>query len=220
MCLVFSWHILSKTNFFFNILYDVHQVESHINEFAPQNRQNRIDFELTSKDERVRIIGEILLAVNAKGVGLEGIQYFNRNGVAVNLFLTQAEVAHLEDVSDLVQLMNSVALILVLILIFIFFLASKYKKTSPNLLMLVCGMISFIVVTTGIIIFIGPLVVFNKLHEWIFAEKSQWQFYYQDSLMTSLLKAPETFASLAILMTATALVFWLCIFCFVKKKLK
>ena len=198
----------------------MHQVESHINEFAPQNRQNRINFELTSKDERVRIVGEILLAVNSKGVGLEAIQYFNRNGVAVNLFLTHAEVEHLEDVSVLVQLINSIAFILIVILIFIFFLASKYKKTSPNLLVLVYSMISFIVVTTGIIISIGPLVVFNKLHEWIFAEKSQWQFYYQDSLMTTLLKAPDTFASMAILITATALVFWLFIFYLIIKILK
>jgi len=153
-------------------------------------------------------------------VGLEAIQYFNRNGVAVNLFLTQAEVGHLEDVSVLVQLMNSIAFTLIVILIFIFFLASKYKKTSPNLPVLVCSMISFIVVMTGIIIFIGPLVVFNKLHEWIFAEKSQWQFYYQDSLMTTLLKAPDTFASMAILMTATAVVFWLSIFYLVNKILR
>ena len=198
----------------------MHQVESHINEFAPQNRQNRIDFELTTKAEQVRIFGAILRAINTKGVGLETIQYFNSDGLAVNFFLTLAEVKHLEDVSVLVQLMNSIALILTIVLIFILFAALKYKKTSPNLLASICCMVSFIVLNTGFIIFIGPLVVFNKLHEWIFIDKSQWQFYYQDSLMTTLFKAPDTFASMAILITVTAVAFWLSIFYLINKILK
>jgi hypothetical protein len=220
ICLVLSWHFLSKANFFFDTLYDMHQIESHIAEFAPQNRQNRINFELTSKNERIRIVGKILRTVNAKGVGLETIKYFNTDGVPVNLFLTLAEVEHLKDVSVLVHLMNSIAFILIIIFIIIFSLAWRYKTTTPSLLMLTCSMVGFVIITTGCIIFIGPQIVFNELHEWVFADKSEWHFYYQDSLMTTLLKAPDTFATIAILMTAIALIFWLLIFCLTKKLLK
>jgi hypothetical protein len=220
ICLVLSWHFLSKANFFFDTLYDMHQIESHIAEFAPQNRQNRINFELTSKNERIRIVGKILRTVNSKGVGLETIKYFNTDGVPVNLFLTLAEVEHLKDVSVLVHLMNSIAFILMIIFIIIFSLAWRYKTTTPSLLMLTCSMVGFVIITTGCIIFIGPQIVFNELHEWVFADKSEWHFYYQDSLMTTLLKAPDTFATMAILMTAIALIFWLLIFCLTKKLLK
>ena len=220
ICLVFSWHFLSKVNFFFNRLYDLHKIESHINEFAPQNRQNRNNFEHTSKDERVRIVGEILRTVNANGVGLKTIQYFNTDGVPINLFLTLEEVDHLEDVSVLVQSMNNLAFIFIIILIIITLMAWRYKRAPPSLLMLICSMASFVVIITGSIIFIGPLEVFNKLHELVFANKSQWHFYYQDSLMTTLLKAPDTFASMAVLLTAIALIFWLLIFCLTKKILK
>jgi hypothetical protein len=220
ICLVLSWHFLSKANFFFDTLYDMHQIESHIAEFAPQNRQNRINFELTSKNERIRIVGKILRTVNSKGVGLETIKYFNTDGVPVNLFLTLAEVEHLKDVSVLVHLMNSIAFILMIIFIIIFSLAWRYKTTTPSLLMLTCSMVGFVIIATGCIIFIGPQIVFNELHEWVFADKSEWHFYYQDSLMTTLLKAPDTFATMAILMTAIALIFWLLIFCLTKKLLK
>ena len=220
ICLVLSWHFLSKANFFFDTLYDMHQIESHIAEFAPQNRQNRINFELTSKNERIRIVGKILRTVNSKGVGLETIKYFNTDGVPVNLFLTLAEVEHLKDVSVLVHLMNSIAFILMIIFIIIFSLAWRYKTTTPSLLMLTCNMVGFVIIATGCIIFIGPQIVFNELHEWVFADKSEWHFYYQDSLMTTLLKAPDTFATIAILMTAIALIFWLLIFCLTKKLLK
>ena len=81
-------------------------------------------------------------------------------------------------------------------------------------------MASFVIITTGCIIFMGPQIVFNELHRWVFADKSEWHFYYQDSLMTTLLKAPDTFATMAILMTAIALIFWLLIFCLTKKLLK
>ena len=198
----------------------MHQIESHIAEFAPQNRQNRINFELTSKNERIRIVGKILRTVNSKGVGLETIKYFNTDGVPVNLFLTLAEVEHLKDVSVLVHLMNSIAFILMIIFIIIFSLAWRYKTTTPSLLMLTCNMVGFVIIATGCIIFIGPQIVFNELHEWVFADKSEWHFYYQDSLMTTLLKAPDTFATIAILMTAIALIFWLLIFCLTKKILK
>jgi len=220
ICLVFSWHFLSKANFFFNSLYDMHKIETHINEFAPQNRQNRNNFEHTSKAERVRIVGEILRTVNANGVGLKTIQYFYTDGTPINLFLTLEEVDHLEDVSVLVQLMNNLAFIFIIIFIIMIFLAWRYKRTAPSLLILVCSIASFVVIITGCIIFIGPLEVFNKLHELVFADKSQWHFYYQDSLMTTLLKAPDTFASMAALMTAIALIFWLLIFCLTKKILK
>ncbi|MCA1791191.1 MAG: hypothetical protein LC667_15470, partial [Thioalkalivibrio sp.] len=42
----------------------------------------------------------------------------------------------------------------------------------------------------------GPQEVFDGLHEWIFASGHTWFFYYEDSLMTTVMKAPDIFAAI------------------------
>jgi len=49
----------------------------------------------------------------------------------------------------------------------------------------------------AVILAIGAKTVFYKLHTWIFPPGHQWFFYYQDSLMTTLMKAPVLFAGIA-----------------------
>ena len=58
-----------------------------------------------------------------------------------------------------------------------------------------------------VIAIIGPQKTFYQLHEWAFTEKAQWFFYYQDSLMTTLM--PEiVFADIAVLLGTVTIALW------------
>jgi hypothetical protein len=48
-----------------------------------------------------------------------------------------------------------------------------------------------------VLVLFGPVNVFYKLHTWIFPADHQWFFYYQESLMTTLMKAPDIFGGIA-----------------------
>jgi uncharacterized membrane protein len=54
---------------------------------------------------------------------------------------------------------------------------------------------------------LGAQRTFYLLHEWAFSDKAQWFFYYQDSLMTTLM--PEVvFADISILLILITTVVW------------
>jgi len=44
---------------------------------------------------------------------------------------------------------------------------------------------------------VGPKDVFYQMHIWVFPDNHQWFFYYQDSLMSTMMKAPDLFAGIA-----------------------
>ena len=47
------------------------------------------------------------------------------------------------------------------------------------------------------------------MHEWVFPAEHQWFFYYQESLMTVLMKAPDLFGAIAILIAVLGIGFYL-----------
>ena len=107
ICLMLSWHILSAGNFLFNQLYEYNEIEAQVDKYGPQNR-NRDSFETTTKDERVRIFGQIVHAINNNGIGLEEITYQAPSGEIIDTFLTKPEIDHLEDVSGIISKLNKI----------------------------------------------------------------------------------------------------------------
>ena len=66
---------------------------------------------------------------------------------------------------------------------------------------------------------VGARKVFHILHEVFFADKGQWFFYYQDSLMTTLL--PESlFGTIAVMLTICAFIYWIILNIFITKILE
>lgn len=59
-----------------------------------------------------------------------------------------------------------------------------------------------------IVFALGPIAVFYWFHEQVFPEGHQWFFYYQDSLMTTLMKAPDIFAFIAALLVTVLVALW------------
>ena len=212
-CLYISWQILSSVDFFFGNIYDRNNLEEHVNQFAPQNK-NKEDFASTSRSERVRIFAEISDAINSGGNGLDEISYTQNSTGKIEKFLVKAELSHLQDVANLVARLKPIgaAIATVLMLFYIFcwyymFTKQKYFWRPSGLISSTFQIILLTTAVVGLIFIIGPQKAFYQLHEWAFTENAQWFFYYQDSLMTTLM--PEiVFADIAVLLGTFTIAIW------------
>ena len=213
-CLMLSWYVWSSNNFLFSQLYEYNELEVQIDKYAPQNRY-RHNFETTSKDERVRIFGQLVKAINNNGMGLEAIAYKANNGEIIDKFLTEPEINHLEDVSDFRKRIKIYASILTVFLVITVSICwvTKVRKAKSAWRPFSVGksfvsILALLLICYSAVFAIGPQKVFYVLHEYFFADKAQWFFYFQESLMTTMLPEP-LFGSIASLLVATAFGMWI-----------
>tara|TARA_Y100000588_G_scaffold356149_1_gene412087 strand:- start:498 stop:764 length:267 start_codon:yes stop_codon:yes gene_type:complete len=68
-------------------------------------------------------------------------------------------------------------------------------------------------ITTGVVFALGPKQVFYWFHIKVFPEGHQWFFYYQESLMSTLMKAPDLFGFIAVLIAVLTLSIF-CVACY------
>ncbi|MEY8204306.1 MAG: DUF1461 domain-containing protein [Bermanella sp.] len=199
---------MAKVNFGYALLHDVMDIQQHSHHYGPQNR-HRHGFQYTSKGEHIRLFAEINSAIHNQGKGLAEIQYHHPNGKVIDRLLHRAEVIHLQDVANLLSTLTylggaATCIWLMLALIYRFNLVPE-----PNLKQHIGSMVSLLAFSALAILIIGPVKVFYRFHEWVFPPDHQWFFYYQDSLMTILMKAPDLFGAIAILMTALAVLIFI-----------
>ena len=143
------------------------------------------------------------------------IEYFSTSGEKIDTFLTEDELTHLKDVSQLVVSSEQLVLILIFLLVIFYGFCFYYKVSRSRYFWKPVGtilsfstMILTIILGAGIVMVIGPRTVFHILHELLFAGKGQWFFYYQESLMTTLL--PESlFGTIAVMLVAVAFIYWM-----------
>lgn len=192
-----TWTFLSSHNFLYQFWYDNTKLEKFIDFYAPQNRL-KPEFSLTNRDERIRIFSDIVVSINNNGEGLEQIYFYTPDKNLLGKLLNQAEVDHLQLVSKMIHIFSiiSYAGFFLFIINFYLLLIKKenivdFKKISINYIMIL-----FIIGLT--VLLIGPSQVFVFLHEFFFPKDHQWFFYYQDSLMTTLMMAPDLFAYFAL----------------------
>ena len=200
-----SWLLLAKVNFAYAWLHDAMDIQQHSRQYGPQNR-HRHSFQYTNKSEHIRLFADINTAIHNQGQGLTEIRYHHPNGKMIDTLLHQAEVIHLKDVANLLDVLLYLGAAATLIWLL---LAAIYRFNllpEPNLKQQTKSIISLVVLSSLAVLIIGPVKVFYSFHEWIFPENHQWFFYYQESLMTILMKAPDLFGAIAILITVLALV--------------
>ena len=201
-----SWHLLAHYHFAYPAGYQLLDLDKNIAEFAPLNRY-KDDFELTTPEDHWRLFGEISDAVQASGAGLRDISYRLKNGETTAL-MHDAEIIHLQDVANLIDafyLAGSVSLLIWLgLIVFVYQQKLKLPPTKKILLGFAVGFI----VTVITVLAVGPTAVFYWFHEQIFPDGHQWFFYYQDSLMTTLMKAPDIFAFIALLLLSLLISLW------------
>jgi uncharacterized membrane protein len=200
-----SWIIMASVHFAYPILHDVLDISQHTEKYGPQNRYRK-HFQLTDKNERERLFSEINRSIHNNGEGLEDIQYHNaRTGQPINTLLHRAEIIHLQDVAKLINVFTWVSLISLGIWLSLLTLYTKGHQIIPTPKQQLLSSLGLIGLSTLLILLIGPVKVFYAFHEWFFPANHQWFFYYQDSLMTILMKAPFLFGYIAILMLLIAL---------------
>ena len=214
-CLYVSWQVLSQTNFLYEQIYDRNNLEAHVNEFAPLNRNGKESFALTTKAERVRVFNEIAREINSGGGGLGLINFSPKGADEIKPFLIDAERDHLQDVADLVSSLKPIGAVIASLLIAFYGFCWYYKVSRyqyfwrpPGILVSLAQIAAVAALCVAITFAIGPQQTFYLLHEWAFTDKAQWFFYFEDSLMTTLM--PEiVFANIAAMIGLLTVLIWL-----------
>jgi len=179
-------------NYGYAFWYQQLGIEAHIAKFAPQNRQGKSGFESTDYESRYQLFAGISEAVNNGGEGLRSLSYTSTDG-STQLLLTDPEAVHLEDVAKLIDLLVPMGWVALALLVVLAVAARVGKMVLPGIGKSLLTLIIIAMLCASVIFAVGAHDVFKAMHEMVFPDDHQWFFYYQDSLMTTLMKAPDIF---------------------------
>jgi len=202
-----AWRVLAAADFLYPVWYDVIDVHGHIEHFGPQNRYKE-DFETTTRAERARLFAEIVDAIHASGAGLTELRYHDPAGRPIDTLLRTPEIVHLEDVARLVDRLAPAGWLALAWLAIHLGLIRTRRWPVPRLRRLLGASLLAVGAAVAVVLAIGPRRVFYQLHVWVFPPENPWFFYYQDSLMSTMMKAPFLFGAIAIVILALALAFY------------
>jgi len=203
-----SWVLLAQINFGYSALYEVMSIEQHVKKFGPQNRYRRA-FHYTDKPEHVRLFAAINDAIHNQGNGLDDLKYHTPQGQEIDTLLREPEVIHLVDVANLITAFFIVGGAAALIWFMTTFICLMRKIALPSVKVQSISIAVLMAVAALITLVVGPVKVFYAFHVWLFPDNHQWFFYYQESLMTILMKAPFLFGYIAILLAVLALLIFI-----------
>lgn len=211
--------MLAANNYAFSLWYDVLHIGEHLATFAAQNVA-KPGFHLLSKAEHVAAFNGIATAVAQQGEGLAQLSYVYR-GQTIPL-LTRAEIVHLNDVAALLAQVKTATWLLLAVWPLLAW--RVFRQPLPARLYRWLGACVPLLAAAIWLGAAGPEAVFYQLHVWWFPAENPWFFYWQESHMSALMKAPVLFAAigLALLLLALCLtpaLYWLGRFCFGTKKL-
>jgi len=207
--LLAGWQLLVSTDFLYPLWYDVIGIDRTIAEYGPKNRY-RDHFELTTREERTRLFAAIVAGIHDGGQGLEALTYHDARGNPVAPLLRSPEITHLRDVARLVDEMYRLGIGAAMVWLIALVWLWRLRLPPPPLGRYFAGLGLVAVVSTLAVIVIGTKKVFYTAHTLIFPAGHQWFFYYEESLMTMLMKAPDLFAAIAAeWLLLTALCYWL-----------
>lgn len=203
-----SWHALAQINFGYSLGYQILDIGAHIQRYGPDNRY-RNGFEYTTRDQHEALFTQIVNGIQQGGKGLPEIRYqYQRNQfqpARSDTLLRPPEVVHLQDVANLITLFNQAAVVCLLLLLCSIAYYRWKNLSPPTARQLGLGTVMIIVLLGVILLIAGPTQVFYWLHTQVFPDDHQWFFYYQESLMTTLMKAPDLFGFIAALWGLLAL---------------
>ena len=203
-CLALGWLLQAKQDYSYGFWYDWYDIGAHIERFGPQNRYIA-GLESLDKAGHVQLFDAISVAVHQHGQGLADIR-FDRAGQSVAL-LRQAEITHLQDVANLIDVLYRASLVIGLATLLLL-AGLLWQRTAPRWKQQLFWLLGVLAVTAAGVLIIGPKVVFYQLHVWIFPDNHQWFFYYQESLMSTLMKAPVLFGGIALAIIAGGILFF------------
>jgi hypothetical protein len=201
-----GWMMTASFGYGYSYWYGFYDSEQHIALYAPQNKY-RQGFETTLESDHKVLFQKIVESVHNDGKGLQDIHYVYE-GAAIPL-LHNAEIIHLQDVANLINQLHVMSIVLLFVFLALYILHLRSLRRNGNLIsaqnqLAIVSMLSGVIIVTFLIF--GAKAIFYQMHILIFPDDHQWFFYYQDSLMSTLMKAPDLFAGIAIQILSTALV--------------
>jgi len=205
--LVAGWYAGYSNYFFYPVIYELQDIQGHVHKFAPENRHGRENFVYTTPSVHISIFNEMLQKVEHCGEGLRDIEY--TAGGAVTSFLTEDEVLHLQDVADLLSFLRNLGKAAFAALIILVFAMVRYR-IWPYYIYTALIIITGFFMTGALLLYrFGFEKIFYLLHELVFPEGHKWFFYYQDSLMSTMLKAPDSFVDFGAVLGVCTLISFL-----------
>ncbi|WNC67664.1 DUF1461 domain-containing protein [Thalassotalea nanhaiensis] len=208
-----SWQVNKSVNFTYPMWYQVLNIDAHISKYAPQNKYNKQDFVNTNKSQHIDLFEQVVVSINNQGENLDNISYQIKNK-SKPLF-TQSEVIHLQDVSNLVDTLRLVWLVNLLPLILLSLLYIQKRLYMPSTKLKVKTLIVSVLVIISSFAIFGFKKIFYYLHTAVFPDDHQWFFYYQESLMSTFMKAPDLFAAIGVNLLIVAVIIFSCCYYFI-----
>ncbi|NQZ22723.1 MAG: DUF1461 domain-containing protein [Colwellia sp.] len=203
-----SWQVNKSADFFYGFWYQQLNIEQTITSYVPDNTFDKQDYVETTTQQRIDNFSEIVTEIHNNGEQLALLSYVNKNQ-QIKKLLTPAEIIHLEDVSQLIQKLTLVSVgnfIMLFILVGVIF---KNKLCLPNRKDQIFAVALPSLLLLLLLMLFGFTELFYYLHTVVFPDNHQWFFYYQESLMSSLMKAPDLFAGISVTLTVIALIIYL-----------
>lgn len=207
LCIWLAWHLSAQVNFLYPLWYSALSIDQTVTQTAPQHKYKKQFAETTTKEHH-RLFAEIVTAVQNQGKGLAQIKYHHRDGQVLDALLTQKEIIHLNDVANFVNSLNWLSVILLVISLMLLALMFLLRVFMPKLRKLLFAVIAIVVAGVVVLSAIGLTKVFYWLHPIVFPANHQWFFYYEESLMSTLMKAPVLFAPLGVQLILLGLLIW------------
>lgn len=202
-----SWRCLALVDFLYPAFYGPLEIGQHIDRFGPQNRY-RSGFETTSRGERVRLFGAIVDAIHESGRGLESLEYRDAEGRAIDRLLREPEILHLQDVARLIDRIAPVGWLAAAWTAVHMLLIRALAWPVPRLRRLLAASLGAAAAAAVLVLASGPKSVFYWLHDLVFPPENPWFFYYQDSLMSTMMKAPDLFGAIAVVLLLLGLLLY------------
>ncbi|KGJ89491.1 hypothetical protein ND16A_2384 [Thalassotalea sp. ND16A] len=210
-----SWQVNKSVNFTYPFWYQVLDISSHIDKYAPQNKYQKQDFVNTDAGQHQQLFSDVVVAINNHGEGLAEMEY--HLGAASKTLFTHSEVVHLQDVSNLVDKLRWLWLINLIPLTTLLLCYRSKKLLMPERkLKIHASVVSLSALLLSFSVF-GFKKIFYYLHTVVFPDNHQWFFYYQESLMSTFMKAPDLFAAIAINLTVVALAMCIPLYYYIAK---
>lgn len=201
-----AWHLLAQVNFGYSLAYPLLDIREHIQTFGPQNRYKQ-GFGETSEEDHKALFAAIGKSIQSSGAGLRDIEYQMPEGNRSRL-LREPEVVHLQDVALLVDALYWAGALAASLGTILGFIAYRQRLKPPRPRRVLAGFALVLAAGGVALALLGPVDVFYGLHDLIFPPDHPWFFYYQDSLMTTLMKAPDLFGFIGALLLLLSLAIW------------
>lgn len=196
VAMALAWMLLAQMNFSYPLWHDYGGIGQAIERYGPEN-QFRDDFHLTTREQRFALFAGINRAIHRGGEGLESLT-FEVPGQPPQLLFTDAEVIHLRDVAHLVGLGLNLAWGALVVWLLLWAWIIWRQGRLPSLQHQFLALLAVVAVISVLVLAIGPVRVFYGLHDWLFPPDNPWFFYYQESLMATMMHAPYLFGWIAL----------------------